>query len=342
MRRSALPCLVAAYLLGGTILSAPALAATVIDLNDSANANRTTWPVPAETDVTVIGSTAPRSRQISIQGARDVKIEGGIWKPTKREYDGTIHTKNITGSVTISGATIDNSGVRGADGVVVNAGGKTAIPFLMMNSTITGIRGTQGGDHADGVQPQGAVSSFEMENVRIATDYQGLMLADQPTVSYGGKVREIKLTNVGIEKLAGGEGGCRYPIITGGKQTVQLSNVTIYDQSGCRGNGLLNVDNRAQITGQPSYGKTPASVTGAGEGVGDTPPLAPPTRVTRDDIPKAPLPDTSKQQATLNTTITGLSAARQILATATATNMPSMSMDELRQQIAARNKADCN
>lgn len=337
-RRTALACLIAAV---AASFSLTAAAATVIDLNDPANAGRTTWSVPAGTDVTVIGSTTPRDRQISIQGARNVDVRGGVWKPTRREYDGTIHTKNITGSVTISGATIDNSGVRGADGVVVNAGGKTAIPFLMTNSTITGIRGSQGGDHADGVQPQGAVSSFEMENVRIATDYQGLMLADQPNIPYGGKVREIKLTNVGIEKLSGGEGGCRYPIITGGKQTVQLSNVTVYDQSGCRGNGLLNVDNRAQITGQPAYGETPADITGSGAGIGETPPPKPPM-ITRDDIPKVPLPDNTKQQAALNTAMNSLGTARQILSKATATKMPSMSMAELRQQIAEKNKADCD
>jgi hypothetical protein len=181
-----------------------------------------------------------------------------------------------------------------------------------------------------------------MENVRIATDYQGLMLADQPNIAYGGKVREIKLTNVGIEKLSGGEGGCRYPIITGGKQTVQLNNVTVYDQSGCRGNGLLNVDNRAQITGQPIYGETPADITGSGAGIGETPPPKPPL-VTRDDIAKEPLlPDTSEQQAALNTALAGLGAARQTLARATATKLPSMSMSELREQIAEKNKADCN
>lgn len=254
-----------AMLMAGTMIGT-AMAATVIDLNDATNVNRTTWSVPAGTDVTVIGSKTPRSRQISIQGARNVDIQGGVWRPTVREYDGTIHTKDITGSVTISGATIDNSGVRGADGVVVNAGGTTKVPFLMRNSTIGGIRGTQGGDHADGVQPQGQVSSFTMENVRIDTDYQGLMLADQPNVPYGGKVDEISLSNVSIQKLGGGESGCRYPIITGGNQSVTLRGVNVYSQAGCRGNGLLNVDNQARIDGQVTYGAN-AAVTGAGGGI---------------------------------------------------------------------------
>ena len=43
---------------GGT-----ALADTVtIDLNDPGNAGRTTWAVPAGTDVRVIGSRTPRTR----------------------------------------------------------------------------------------------------------------------------------------------------------------------------------------------------------------------------------------------------------------------------------------
>lgn len=255
-----------ALLLAGTVFSHPATAAVVIDLNDPANASRTTWSVPRGTDVTVIGSKAARSRQISIQGARNVHVEGGVWKPTIREYDGTIHTKDITGAITIDGAMIDNSSVRGADGVIVNANGKTKVPFTMTNSTITGIRGQQNGDHADGVQPQGEVGTFTMRNVRIATDYQGLMLADQPGIAYGGKVDKIDLTNVAITKLAGGEGGCRYPIITGGDQQVSLRGVSVYSQPGCRGNGVLNVDNRAQISGEVSYnGRN--DVTGADGGL---------------------------------------------------------------------------
>jgi hypothetical protein len=59
-------------------------------------------------------------------------------------------------------------------------------------------------------------------------------------------------------------------------------------------------------------------------------------------VPKVPLPDNTKQQAALNTAMNGLGTARQILAQATATKMPSMSMAELRQQIAEKNKANCN
>ena len=88
---------------GGTALAEN----LTIDLNDPANAGRTTWTVPAGTDVRVIGSRTPRTRQMSIQGARDATVQGGIWKPTRREHDGTIHTGNITGSVTITGATIE-------------------------------------------------------------------------------------------------------------------------------------------------------------------------------------------------------------------------------------------
>jgi hypothetical protein len=77
-------------------------------------------------------------------------------------------------------------------------------------------------------------------------------------------------------------------------------------------------------------------VTGTDPGA-DRPPLT-----TRDDIPKEALPDNSKQQAAMNTALSGLAGARKTLTQATATKLPSMSMEALRQQIAEKNKADCN
>jgi hypothetical protein len=87
------------------------------------------------------------------------------------------------------------------------------------------------------------------------------------------------------------------------------------------------------------------SCNGAADGldiIGTDPGPDRPPLTTRDDIPKEALPDNTKQQAALNTAMNSLGAARQILSKATATKMPSMSMAELRQQIAEKNKADCN
>lgn len=63
---------------------------------------------------------------------------------------------------------------------------------------------------------------------------------------------------------------------------------------------------------------------------------------TRADIPKVPLPDNSKQQAIANAAVAGLGVASKVLAQATATKMPSMSLEQLRQQMADQNKANCN
>lgn len=62
----------------------------------------------------------------------------------------------------------------------------------------------------------------------------------------------------------------------------------------------------------------------------------------REDVPKAVLPDTSKAQQIANAALTTLATARQVLTQATATKLPSMSMAEMREQIAAMNTANCN
>jgi hypothetical protein len=62
----------------------------------------------------------------------------------------------------------------------------------------------------------------------------------------------------------------------------------------------------------------------------------------RGDVPKVPLPDTSQRQAEANAAAGRLSTARQVLTQATATRLPSLSMDAIRQQIVEVNKAKCD
>jgi hypothetical protein len=71
-----------------------------------------------------------------------------------------------------------------------------------------------------------------------------------------------------------------------------------------------------------------------------TPPRPP--LVTRDGIPKEALPDNSAALADYHKGLSRLATARNVLSQATAMKLPSMSMSELRQHIAAANKADCN
>ncbi|EWY36296.1 hypothetical protein N825_28915 [Skermanella stibiiresistens SB22] len=54
-----------------------------------------------------------------------------------------------------------------------------------------------------------------------------------------------------------------------------------------------------------------------------------------------PLPDNGKQLADAQAAIGGLASARQRLAQATATKLPSMSMDELRRRITDLSKGKC-
>lgn len=77
-------------------------------------------------------------------------------------------------------------------------------------------------------------------------------------------------------------------------------------------------------------------ITGTDPGP-DRPPL-----ITRDDIPKVVLPDNTAATADYQKSLSGLAGARKTLAQATATKLPSMSMESLRQQIAAKNQANCN
>ncbi|UEM08204.1 hypothetical protein JL101_036515 (plasmid) [Skermanella rosea] len=73
----------------------------------------------------------------------------------------------------------------------------------------------------------------------------------------------------------------------------------------------------------------------------DLGPYKPPT-IRREDIARERLPDNRQQLAQANAAAGRLGSARQQLTRATATQLPSMSMDQLRQQISAKNKAKCD
>jgi hypothetical protein len=84
---------------------------------------------------------------------------------------------------------------------------------------------------------------------------------------------------------------------------------------------------------------------GAGDGLditGNDPGPDLPPLTSRDDVPKVPLPANTAAKADYQKSLSGLLGARKTLAQATATKLPSMSMESLRQQIAAKNQANCN
>jgi len=84
---------------------------------------------------------------------------------------------------------------------------------------------------------------------------------------------------------------------------------------------------------------------GTGDGVditGADPGPSQPALTSRDDVPKVALPDNTKAKADYQQSLTTLASAKKTLTQATATKLPSMSMEALRQQIAAKNQAKCN
>jgi hypothetical protein len=80
---------------------------------------------------------------------------------------------------------------------------------------------------------------------------------------------------------------------------------------------------------------------GTNDGGSGTPAPQPPL-TSRDDVSRVALPDNSQRQAEANAAAGGLAAARQTLTQATATRLPSLSMDELHQRISEMNNANCN
>jgi hypothetical protein len=85
----------------------------------------------------------PHTRQRPIQEAWDVVVRGGVWKPATKDLSGAILTKDMTGSVSIFGAYIDNSAAR--DESVPNVDGRARITGQPINGAIPpGVTGAGG------------------------------------------------------------------------------------------------------------------------------------------------------------------------------------------------------
>jgi hypothetical protein len=86
------------------------------------------------------------------------------------------------------------------------------------------------------------------------------------------------------------------------------------------------------VTPSPGVGGGTGGGGAGGEVVDDDVPDPQPPLPSRDAVPKAPLPDISKRQAEANAAAGRLATARQALTQATATRLPSLSMDEIREK----------
>ena len=229
----------------------------VIDLNE--NSYQETFVFDSDEDVLFLGPNSPRRKYLRIDGGRHVAVLGGSFAPSYGYNAPTaaIGTKNQSGSIWIEGVSIDNQDSYGSDGIVLNAAGTKPIPATVLNTSIVNVQGTEHGRHGDIMQPQGRISLLEIENLVGSTSYQGLFLTRQEGVSYGGKVERIKLKDVRLEHLSGGDKRCLYLIAVGGKQEIELDNVYLTRQpyvSHCSG-GSFFVQDSAEVTGSPKYGE---------------------------------------------------------------------------------------
>lgn len=227
----------------------------VIDLNE--NSYQETFVLRSDEDVLFLGPDVPRRKYLRIEGGRNVAVLGGSFAPSYGYNTPTaaIGTKNQSGSIWIEGVSIDNQDSYGSDGIVLNAAGDKAIPATIKNTTIVNVQGTQNGRHGDIVQPQGRIGELTITNLIGTTGYQGLFLMRQDGISYGGKVDSIKLTNVRLEHLPGGDKRCLYLISVGGKQDVELDNVYLTRQPHsphCSGGSMLS-RGTAELAGTPRY-----------------------------------------------------------------------------------------
>jgi hypothetical protein len=135
---------VRAGFLASTILASPAFADMVTGLSPPENQGRTIRSVPQGINVTVIGSGALHLRQLSIRGARDVVVRSGIRKPTAKELPGTIHAWDITGSMTVFDADINNSAARDGSVPSVDDRARTTRQSTY-GAILPGVTGATGG-----------------------------------------------------------------------------------------------------------------------------------------------------------------------------------------------------
>lgn len=268
----------------------------VIDLSTVGNQERFT--LGANEDVLFQGTGTTRTKALVIEGGRNVAVIGGTFKPQYANGPtATIYTKNQSGSIWIDGVNIDNARAPGMDGIVLNADGENRIPATVRNSSVYNIQGWQAGRHGDVIQPQGRLSELNVFNLKGSTAYQGLFLARQEGVDYGGKVEKINLENVQLEHLvtANSNRQCLYLMSFGGQQQVNIKNVYLTGQphrSNCRGESMLNLGG-ADIAGQPTYTENQvASVTGAGGESSAIPTITPtqPGQVAGDPTITNPVP----------------------------------------------------
>ncbi|MCF6735150.1 hypothetical protein [Blastococcus sp. KM273129] len=147
---------------------------------------------------------------VSITNCRNAVLIGGSITVLPSAKAGgadqrAIYVKDCTGTVHIEGVHIrgDVAGSQ-SDGIAVSA---PEAVVQIQNVRIDGLRGGQGGNHADVFQPWGGVREFRIDRLTGSTNYQGLHIFETRGAIGRGTIRN---TNIAGTDVGGTDGGGYY------------------------------------------------------------------------------------------------------------------------------------
>lgn len=133
---------------------------------------------------TIIHFDSPVTTRLNLSGGHNWEIIGG-----EININGSCQTSDACNGLTVSGAngTIYVEGLY-MHGSTLNDGFKGNSPYatwIMQNSLINGVHGTQSSYHSDCWQPYGGFQHFYMDYVTCYTTMQGGMIKSDGPVSWG-------------------------------------------------------------------------------------------------------------------------------------------------------------
>lgn len=280
-----------------------------------------------QSDVSIIGFrlTSERGDGMKVTGSpsrmvNNLRVEGNVIESAWLDGIKMSHAERST----VSGNTIKSAGVSGPAGKGNNGNGDGGIDWVRVhNSEMIGNEVSTNG-WACAMVKNGSSKNRIANNRFLRCEVNGVDMAAPSTgaAAEANKSGMVAYNNtVENNEIAGGR-GC----------VVKLHETS-------RNNRLVGNRTSGRDCGDPN-GTNHESATGD---LGSSDPGQERTPLPRrEDVPKVALPDNSKQQTEANAAVAKLATARQVLAQATATKLPSMSMSELRQNISDKNKANCN
>jgi nitrous oxidase accessory protein NosD len=223
----------------------------------------------------------------------------------------------------------------GLDGIKVHQ----ATGFTFTGNTIENAGTGGGGNHDGGIDFVAVQNSKVQGNTVVKTGGNSCLMLKGGTAN--NMVNDNSFSGCKDAIHVGGLTGAQWKAPNaGGKEAY---NNTITGNNLCGGSSSIYMfDGEKKRQDNTIKGN---SCNGAGDGVditGADPSPSKTALTSRDDVPKVVLPDNSKAKADAQQSLTTLANARKTLTQATATKLPSMPMEALRQQIAEKNKTNCN